>query len=113
MNQSKESVARRLADAHFRIDADIVRIFRLLAADQTEGAESEPLKLLEVNPNTGKDGVVPVYFGAHPESGIFYPSVIVEIHPDELLDLTRGTLRLPDGWRLGPEFDRPRQAVSA
>jgi hypothetical protein len=113
MDRSRDSVARRLAEAHFRLDSDIDRIFRVLAPDAGERAESEPIKLLEVNPNTPKDGIIPVYFGAHAGSGIFYPSIIVEIHPDELADLVRGTLKLPDGWSLGPEYQRPREVVSA
>jgi hypothetical protein len=113
MDRSKDSVARRLAEAHFRLDPDIGQIFRVFATAAAEAAESEPVKLLEVNPNTPKDGIIPVYFSAHPDSGAFYPSIIIEIHPEEMGELMQGTLKLPDGWSLGPEFQRPREVVSA
>jgi hypothetical protein len=113
MDRSKEGVARRLAEAHFRIEPEIGQIFRLLATDAVESQEQEPVKLLEVNSSTPKTGIMPVYFAAHPTSGIFFPAVIVEIHPDEMAELQRNVLRLPDGWRIGPEFQRPREAVPA
>ena len=114
MDRSKDGAARRLAEAHFRVEPEIAQIFRLLAPDgAVEASDAEPVKLLEVNPNTPKNGVVPIYFGADQSSGAFFPAVIVEIHPEELEALQRGRLQLPDGWRIGPELQRPREAAHA
>lgn len=113
MDRSKDGVAVQLAEAHFRLEPEMGAIYRLLAPDGIEMREAEPVKLLEVNPNTPKNGIVPVYFGADTTSGIFFPSVIVEIHPDELQSLKEGSLKLPNGWRIGPELRRPHEAVHA
>ena len=50
-----------------------------LPAHQAEVVRAEPIKLLEVNENTVAAGVMPLYFGPAPASGIPYPSVIVEV----------------------------------
>jgi hypothetical protein len=107
MDRTKDGVARTLADAHFRIEPGLRQIFRLRSTDQVEAGEAEPVKLLEVNPATPRNGIVPVYFAAHPASGIFYPSIIVEIHPEELLAVRQGALPLPHGWRVADELTRP------
>jgi|ERR1043166_4045603 hypothetical protein len=113
MDRTKQAVAKRLAESHFLVEPQIARIYRLLAPDDREALETEPIKLLEVNPATPKNGIMPIYFGPHTPSGIFYPSIIVELHPDEFVDLESGNLALPDGWRLGNHYSRPSQAVSA
>jgi hypothetical protein len=111
MDRSKEVVAVRLAQAHFSVEPVIAHIFRLLADDERESDPSEPVKLLEVNPETTADGVRPVFFGPHNASGIFYPSVIVEVTPGEFEQIRGGELKLPNNWRLGPEM--PRGVASA
>src|SRR5436305_15214833 len=113
MYRTRDGVSRRVAEAHFRIEPEIRQIFRLLSSDTVEAQDREPVKLLEVNPSTPKTGIMPVYFAAHPTSGIFFPAIIVEIHPDEMAELQRDVLRLPDGWRIGSEFQRPWEAVPA
>jgi hypothetical protein len=116
MDRSRSAVAKRLAEAHFRVEPGVTHIFRLLVPDAVETEESsssEPIKLLEVNPHTPKEGIMPVYFAAHAPTGIFYPSVIVEIHPDEFVALKAGKLRLPHGWQIDVEYRRPAEAVSA
>lgn len=85
----------------------------MLAPDRIEANQEEPIKLLEVTLATPKSGIMPVYFTPHVPSGIHYPSVIVEVHPDEFQDIKRKKLSLPDGWKIGPEFTRPSLAASA
>lgn len=103
---SKDTVAERLADAHFDIESGIARIFRLIGPREED--PRDPVKLLEVNENTVATGIVPVGFGPHAAGGIVYPSIIVEITPEEFERLREGQLLLPDGWVLGREYLKQR-----
>jgi hypothetical protein len=93
----KEDTAKKQAEAHRRIEPSILRIMRIV----TSGEESpaEPVKLLEVNRDTSPSGIVPIAFG--PTEGVPFPSVVVEVTPDEYEKLTRNQLELPAGWKLG------------
>jgi hypothetical protein len=102
-DRSREGVARTLAESHFRVDPAIRRVIRLLSP-LNEDSPSEPIKLLEVNEESSMSGVVPVFFGAHAASGIFFPSVIVEVRPEEFELILCGQLSLPNEWILGPEY---------
>jgi hypothetical protein len=51
---------------------------------------------------------MPLQFGPAPASGLHYPSVIVEVTPDEYSRIQSGELKLPDGWTLGEEIPKPR-----
>jgi hypothetical protein len=110
---SKDTVARRLAQAHFTLEPGLRLVRRLVAASQVEDDPREPVKLLEVNDNTTSDGILPVYFGPHTASGIHYPSVIVEITPEEYERLRVQDASLPNGWRLGPEIPRETSVSAA
>ena len=101
---SRESVARLLARSHFKIEQGITRIFRLIGPD--EDGSMEPIKLLEVNKRTVPVGIQPVQFGSHDAGGIHYPSIIVDITPSEFQQVKKGTLQLPNGWRLDKEYSR-------
>ena len=65
-----------------------------------------PIKLLEVNADTAPSGVMPLHFGPAPAGGIPYPSVIVEVTPDEFERIRAHELKLPDGWTIGEEYPR-------
>jgi hypothetical protein len=93
----KETVAKTIAAAHRAVEPAISSIYRLEAPGR-EGDPTEPIKLLEINPNTTVSGVVPVGLSTHLSSGIDYPSIVVEIHPSELPLLRQGQRTLPDGW---------------
>lgn len=103
--QDKDVVAKRLAAAHREADPGITAIFRLEAPGR-EDDPAEPIKLLEVNPNTTASGIMPVGLSAHAPSGIFFPSIIVEVRPTEWEQLRARQLVLPHGWRL---FDDNKQ----
>jgi hypothetical protein len=104
-NERKNRVARALAEAHFGVESGISRIFRLSLADEAaEDSEQEPVKLLEINSDTVPVGIQPVYFGPHARSGLDYPSIIVEITPEEFERLVRRELELPGGWRIADEY---------
>lgn len=112
MDTTKEAVAFRLANAHYTIDPSIQAIIRILAPGREE-VESEPIKLLEVNRETAMNGIVPVHFGAHSASGIFFPSIIVEVRPEEFEKIRNGEMVLPNGWTLGETFSPPLARASA
>jgi hypothetical protein len=95
---TKEEVARKLADAHYMVDLGITHIIRFKSTVEAEVSPSEPIKLLEVNENTIASGVMPIQFDALPTSGVPYPSVIIEVTPDEYRRIQAKELKLPDGW---------------
>jgi hypothetical protein len=111
MERSKETVARRLAEAHYSIEPGIVRIVRLLASPQEEQNAHEPVKLLEVNENTTADGIRPIYFASRPRSGIHYACIIVEVAPEEFELIRANPSMLPNRWQLGEEYPRTPAAI--
>jgi hypothetical protein len=102
----KDQVAKKLADKHFDLEPGITRIFKLRAEPALEEMSGTPIKLLEVNVDTPPSGIMPLYFGPVPSSGINYPSVIVEVTPDEFEKIQLHELKLPNGWMIGEEFPR-------
>jgi len=94
----KGEIARLLADAHREYEPAITRIIRVVA--DKEQALDEPVKLLEVNPDTSPSGIVPIAFGPDPPR-IPFASVIIEVTEGEFESIRAGGLVLPDGWRLG------------
>lgn len=94
----KNEIAKELAEAHRKIEPGISRIFRVVAEE--EERVGEPVKLLEVNPETSPSGIVPIAFGPDPPR-IPFPSVIIEVTEGEFEKIRAGILELPDGWRLG------------
>jgi hypothetical protein len=94
----KNTVARSLAEAH-RLDFPAIRrIVRVVVAD--ESSAYEPVKLLEVNPETSPSGIVPVVFGPLPPK-YPYPSVVIEVTEEEYQRICSGDLLLPEGWKSG------------
>jgi hypothetical protein len=100
---SKDDVAQRLANAHRAVEPSIREIFRV-ESPARENLPDEPIKLLEVNPNTTASGILPVGLSAHAPSGIFFPSVIIEIHPTEFELLQQQQLTLPFDWQIKQEL---------
>ncbi|HKI38147.1 MAG TPA: zf-TFIIB domain-containing protein [Gemmataceae bacterium] len=103
----KAKAARDLARRHFQIEPGITRITTLWAALAFEALPDTPIKLLEVNENTVPSGVMPIHFGRVPGSGVPFPSVIVEVTPEEFEKIKTAELKLPDGWSLGEELPKP------
>jgi hypothetical protein len=94
---TKDEVARRLAQLHYDIDEGMTEIIRYKNTPRIEAKPDEPIKLLEVNRHTIPTGVMPLHFRALPSRGIEYPSVIVEVTPDEFRRIQARELALPDG----------------
>lgn len=103
----KTAVAKELAKKHYQAEAGLQKVIRLTGSAEVEVRPYEPIKLLEVNANTVPSGVLPVRFGPAPASGIPYPSVIVEVSPDEFSKIQSHDLQLPKGWFLGEELPKP------
>ena len=97
----KDAVAQELAYAHVRIDPGIRTVVRVLA--DNEDAADEPVKLLEVNPETPASGIIPITLGAAPPV-VRFPSVVIEVTEEEDEKIKTRDLRLPHGWVLGPEL---------
>ena len=94
----KDKAARALAEAH-RLDfPEIRRIVRVIGTD--ESSVHEPVKLLEVNPETSPSGIVPITFGPLPPK-YPYPSILIEVTEEEYKRICSGELVLPDGWERG------------
>jgi hypothetical protein len=107
VREDKDAEARKLAAAHYEVEVGITQIFRLTGTAEAEGLPDEPIKLLEVNENTIPAGIMPLGFGPAPTHGIHYPSVIVEVTPDEFQRIQSKELVLPKGWTISDLVPRP------
>ncbi|MEX1095008.1 MAG: hypothetical protein WED34_03105 [Planctomycetales bacterium] len=103
---TKDEAARKLADVHYHIEPGIIRIFKLEESPEFEELSNTPIKLLEINTETVPSGIMPLHFGPAPASGIPFPSVIVEITPDEFEQLESQRLSLPAGWTIAEELPK-------
>jgi len=102
----KDEVAKKLAHKHYDIEPGITRIFKLRDKPEFEGLSSAPIKLLEIKIDTAPSGFMPLYFGPVPGSGIPYPSVILEVTPDEFERIKSQELKLPEGWTIDEEYPK-------
>lgn len=94
----KEESIRELAKKHYQLEDGLTRIIRFSGSPSIQEQAAEPIKLLEVNQNTPASGVMPLGFGPAPASGIHFPSVIIEVTPDEFEKIQKKELKLPQGW---------------
>jgi hypothetical protein len=103
----KDESARRLAETRYEVDSGISEIFRIVADSEVEESADEPVKLLEVNHETIAAGIMPLHFGAIPERGIEFSSIIVDVTPEEFAKIRSHELKLPGGWNVGEPLPRP------
>ena len=92
--------------AHYDLEPEITRIFKLRDKAEVESLSSVPIKLLEMNSDTESSGIMPLRFGPVPGSGIPSASVIVEVTPDEFEKINLQELKLPDGWTIDEESSK-------
>ena len=103
MRRSKWETAESLAKGHFKVEPNLKRIF--LLEPMNEHDPDEPIKLLEIVEGTIERGIEPITFVADPMHGIDYPSMIVEVSPNEFQHICNGKLNLADrGWMVGKEY---------
>src|SRR5262245_31897206 len=110
--REKISAAKELAKRHYQVEAGLTKVFFCSGAPTLEVSPVEPIKLLEVNKNTIPSGVMPLHFGPAPASGIPFPSVIVEVTPEEYERIKAKQLQLPNGWVLGEELPKPKKSTT-
>jgi hypothetical protein len=106
MQLTKDEEARDLARRHYEVEAGLIHVFRIAGDQAVEFRSDEPIKLLEVNEYTVPSGIMPIQFGPSPASGVHYPSVIVEVTPDEYERIRTGEMKLPNGWTIGEEIPK-------
>jgi hypothetical protein len=107
----KAKVAKELAKKHFQIEPGLTKVIRFSGSAQVEFRPTEPIKLLEVNQNTVASGVLPLGFGPAPASGITFPSIIVEVTPEEYEKIKKKEMALPQGWGTEDELPKPPDAA--
>jgi hypothetical protein len=56
---------------------------------------------------------MPLQFGPSPASGLHYPSIIVEVTPEEFERIQTQQLELPEGWIVGERLPRPAETDAA
>ncbi len=103
---AKDDQAHRLAQKHYQIEEGITQIFQIKQRMNLDILRAEQVMLLEVNSNTIPSGIMPIRFGPNPSSGFKYPSVILEVTPDEFEKIQTHELPLPEGWELGELIPR-------
>jgi hypothetical protein len=103
VKKSKLETAESLAKAHFRVEPNLKQIHLIEPLD--EQVPNDPIRLLEVVEGTFSRGIEPVGFTADPAHGIDYPSIIVEISPDEYKSVRDGKVRFANrDWTVGREL---------
>ncbi len=98
--------AEALARAHYEVEPGIRAIYRIEGPDPTDLR----IRLLEVNEQTVPAGIMPVGFPPHPPSGLHFPSVIIEVTPQEYEAIESNALQLPAGWIVRNDYKRPASA---
>ncbi len=107
---SKDDEARELARLHYEIESGMTTIYRCTGTDD-DANPAAPIKLLEVNQDTIPSGIMPLQFGPNPTAGIHFPSVIIEVTPDEFERIQSDSLSLPPGWTIQMPIPRPTEGV--
>ena len=111
--KNKDEFAQALADIHYAVEDGMTHIYRLMADEENERKPQEPVKLLEVNTDTIATGIMPLFFGRYPDRGIDFPSVVIEVTPEEFERIKSQELKLPNGWAIDHEMPRLLAAVEA
>jgi hypothetical protein len=106
---NKDEVRIKLANAHYASEPGITHVYSIWARPEHEARPNEPIKLLEVNQHTVASGILPLGFGPAPASGYPFPSVIVEVTPEEFRQILSKQLHLPNDWQLGDLIPPPRR----
>jgi hypothetical protein len=109
MAQKAEN-AKELAWRHYQTEPGLTQVIRFSGAPTVEATSSEPIKLLEVNTNTIPSGVMPLHFGPVRASGFVFPSVIIEVTPEEFVKIQSHELKLPRGWEFDEVLPKPPDA---
>jgi hypothetical protein len=99
--------AKELANLHYEVEAGLTQVFLLNDNAEAQAIPPDTIRLLEVNENTVESGIMPLYFGPAPASGIPFSSIIIEVTPTEFKKIQSNELKLPNGWEIGEALPRP------
>ena len=94
----QEESAKNLVEKHYELEPGLTHVIRFSGSADVMEQAKEPIKLLEVNKNTVPAGVMPLGFDSAPDAGIRFPSVIIEVTPEEFAKIQTKELKLPKGW---------------
>jgi len=104
---TKEDAARELVEWHYQVDPRMTEVLRMFTPNEDD--PRQPISFLEVSPDTPASGDVMTFtFG--PAEGIPYWMRIATITPEEMEQVRRGEIPLPDGWSLDHSFVFPAPA---
>ena len=107
----RAATAEVLAASHAQVEPEVQLIVRVVASDEADEGGSEPVKVLEVNPSTVAAGIQPVYFTPDHAAGINYASVVIEVTPEEYVQLCAKKIALPRGWQIGATLYKKPEAA--
>ncbi len=110
MMPTKEEVIPELMEWHFQVDPEMVKAYRFLSPNEDD--PKEPIKFLEVSPDTPASGSVMTFtFGRTKE--VPYLTTIATITPEEAEQVQRGEIPLPAGWDWDEKQDLTDLAMPA
>lgn len=95
--EKKQKIAIELANSHSLVEPDINEIYYISSSNEAD--PTEPIKLLEISSTTIESGISPLYFT--PSKDIPFPSVIVEISPNEFNKIKKQKRALLHDWQIG------------
>lgn len=105
---TKEEVIPELLEWHFQIDPQMVKVYRFLSPNEDD--PREPIKFLEVSPDTPASGsVMPFTFGGTEE--LPYATTVATITPEEMEQIQRNEIPLPPGWNWDEKLDLTEAAL--
>ena len=94
---TREDAARDLVEWHYQVDPGMTQVLRMFTPNEDD--PREPIKFLEVSPDTpASESVMTFTFGRTEEFP--YLMTIATITPEEMEQVRRGEIPLPDRWSL-------------
>jgi hypothetical protein len=99
---TKDEVLPELIKWHFQVDPAMIKVYRFLSPDEDDLLE--PIKFLEVSPDTPASGSVMTFtFGGTED--VPYRTTIATITPEEMEQIARSEIPLPPGWNWDEKQD--------
>ncbi len=107
---TKEEAIPALLEWHFQVDPRMTKVYRFLSPNEDD--PREPIKFLEVSPDTPASGsVMPFTFGGSEE--LPYSTTVATITPEEMEQVVRNEIPLPPGWNWNEKLDMTEYALPA
>lgn len=104
---TRDEAALEMVEWHWEIDREMTRAIRLLTPDEDDPLA--PINFLEVSTGTSPSGDVMTFtFGGTKE--LPFRMRIANITPEEMEQVERGEIPLPEGWDLKHSVEYPAPA---